>query len=143
MSSLDLTPSEAGTLTPSGTALTIGWNGAFSGTATLTVAGANECGAGPISPPLSILVNAAPQPVITGNSIVCQHSSDDYETTSNPGSTFTWSVTGGSVYSGQGTNLVRIQWDDPGNGTLSVTEVTEQGCDGGSELFNVIIAPCP
>ncbi|MBK7028326.1 MAG: PKD domain-containing protein [Bacteroidales bacterium] len=138
-----LTPSEAGALTPSGTSLTIGWSGAFSGTATLTVAGANECGAGPASPPLSIVVNASPQPVIEGNSLVCQYDNADYEVASNPGSTFTWIVTGGSIYTGQGTNLVRIQWEGTGIGTLSVTEVTEQGCDGGSELFNVIIDPCP
>jgi PKD repeat protein len=138
-----LTPVEAGTLTPSGTSVTIDWSETFSGTATLTVAGANECETGPFSQPVTIYVNATPQPVIEGNNMVCQHSSADYEIGIIQGSLCTWTVTGGSVISGQGSNLVRIQWDNPGTGTILVNVVTEQGCEGNSGIFSVVIDPCP
>jgi len=138
-----LDPASAGTLSPSGSSVTIDWNEAFSGTAYLLVNGVNECGSGPASPALSILVKATPHPVIGGYSIVCQYDLADYETANTPGSTYHWTVTGGTIFSGQGTNLVRIHWGGPGTGTLKVVEVTSEGCEGSSDIYTVSINICP
>ena len=58
-----LDPSTAGTISGTGTNATIDWDDTFSGTATLKVAGMNDCGTGPYSPTLTITVN--PLPTVT------------------------------------------------------------------------------
>lgn len=138
-----LDPASAGTLTPSGSSVTIDWNESFSGIATLTVSGVNECGVGQASSPLTIQVNAIPLPVISGYSIVCQFHLADYEVASNPGSTYAWTVTGGTILTGQGNNFITIHWGSPGTGTVKVVEVTSEGCEGSSEVFTVSIDICP
>lgn len=49
-----LDPVEAGMLTPADDSLTITWNSGFSGNASLSVYGENDCGIGPESDPLII-----------------------------------------------------------------------------------------
>ncbi|MGB0177993.1 MAG: T9SS type B sorting domain-containing protein [Owenweeksia sp.] len=48
-----------------------------------------------------------------------------------PGSTYNWSVKGGNILSGMGTNDVLVKWEgDPGFYTVSVTETDSNGCPG-------------
>jgi PKD repeat protein len=53
-----LTPSDAGTVTGTGTTGTVTWSNSFLGTAGIKVQGVNSCGAGPFSPefPINLLV---------------------------------------------------------------------------------------
>jgi uncharacterized protein (TIGR02145 family) len=55
-----LVPGTAGTITGNTNSITIDWSSAFSGTASLTVKGVNNCGNGTSSPAFSILVNPKP-----------------------------------------------------------------------------------
>jgi uncharacterized protein (TIGR02145 family) len=58
-----LIPGTAGIISGNTTSITINWSGAFSGTASLTVKGVNNCGTGVVSPAFSVLVN--PNPLVS------------------------------------------------------------------------------
>lgn len=137
-----LTPDEAGTLAPSGLEVTITWNAEFSGLASLSVMGTNDCGDGEESPALEISVNYLPAPEISGLSLVCELEDVSYSVAEHEGNTYNWEVTGGTVTTGQGTAEVVITWGAPGMGTIVVTEENENGCGGESESFEVTIDEC-
>ena len=56
-------------------------------------------------------------------------------------STYTWTITGGSILFGQGTNIVNVQWGAAGPGMLTVVETTSAGCPGETSEINVTILP--
>ncbi|MFZ4547334.1 MAG: T9SS type A sorting domain-containing protein, partial [Bacteroidales bacterium] len=138
-----LVPASAGTITqPSTTTASISWNSGFSGAVAITVQGQNECGTGATSPALNVILNATPVPAITGISTVCKTQSINYTTTLNTGSSYAWTVTGGTITSGQGSNQVTVLWGNPGNGTLTVSETTVANCEVTSPVFAVSINAC-
>lgn len=61
-----LLPALAGSISGQGNTININWNPTFTGTAMLSVALVNNCGAGPASPPLQIAISALPQ-ISAGN----------------------------------------------------------------------------
>ncbi|NOX84566.1 MAG: T9SS type A sorting domain-containing protein [Chlorobi bacterium] len=136
-----LSPDGAGTITGTGLSATVEWSSDYSGTATVSIAGVNDCGEGNPSS-MDVEVGAIPAPVITGENEVCDNSSEDYTTSDNDGSTYTWDVTGGTITDGQGTSTVTVLWGDPGTGSVTVTEESAQGCTGTSEEFPVVIDNC-
>ncbi len=138
-----LSPPEAGTLTqPTVTSALITWNTGFSGSVSVTVQGENECGTGPSSPAQTIMVNALPTPVASGITSVCKTQEITYTTSMVSGSTYAWTVTGGTISSGQGTNQVAVVWGNPGTGTVSVTETSAASCTGTSPILTVTISEC-
>ncbi len=137
-----LTPSDAGTLTPNGLQVSITWSSSYTGTADLTVTAANDCGTSQSSLPLSIAVNSSPEPSVSGPATVCQNWDADYETATNAGSSYVWTVSGGIIVSGVGTPSVKVNWNISGTGTLQVEEITAQNCSGESTVFNVAVDPC-
>jgi hypothetical protein len=137
-----LTPSDAGTLTPNGNQVSITWSSSYTGTADLTVTATNDCGTSQSSLPLSIAVNSTPEPSVSGPATVCQNWDADYETATNAGSSYVWTVSGGTIVSGAGTPSVKVNWNISGTGTLQVEEITAQNCSGESAVFNVAVDPC-
>ncbi len=63
-----------------------------------------------------------PQPEITGLNTACNYNTVTYSVNYMPGHTYTWSVTGGIILSGQGSNTVTIMWQNAGNASISVSE---------------------
>lgn len=137
-----LTPASAGTMNPSGMQVEIEWDGAFTGVAQLSAYAENPCGTGSPSPNLDILVHQAAMPEISGETEVCKGEVHAYQTADNPGNTYAWTVTGGTIQSGAGTHLITVQWGNPGNGTVVVTESTAEGCVTTSENVDVTIDDC-
>lgn len=137
-----LSPANAGVITANGLQASIVWSGSFSGTADLSVQAVNECGNGPASSALSISVNTTPSPVVSGPAIVCQNWNADYQTDIHTGSTYIWTVNGGSVVSGAGTAAVTVNWNTAGTGTLKVEETSALGCTGTSLIYNIAVNPC-
>ncbi len=82
---------------------------------------------------LTITVNPLPTPTVTGPSPVCQTIGNAYSTYSTPsvaGNTYNWTVTGGTIVSGQGTNSITVNWTTVGAGNVSVSQtVTATGCN--------------
>ncbi|MBK7967216.1 MAG: gliding motility-associated C-terminal domain-containing protein [Bacteroidetes bacterium] len=63
----------------------------------------------------------------------------------NPNSSYNWVVTNGTLQSGQGTANVTINWDTAGIGTITVTEMTDLGCESNPVVLtvsiNIILTP--
>ncbi len=57
----------------------------------------------------------------------------------NPNSSYNWVVTNGTLLSGQGTGNVTINWDSAGTGTITVTEITDLGCESAPVVLTVTI----
>jgi uncharacterized delta-60 repeat protein len=137
-----LAPAGAGTTTPNGVQVSIVWSPAFTGTASLSVTATNDCGTSPSSMPLSITVNNTPVPSVSGLATVCLNWDADYETIAVTGSSYVWTVTGGTIVSGAGTHSVKVNWNTTGTGTLKVAETTASNCIGTSAVFNVAVDAC-
>jgi len=137
-----LDPEEAGVMSPNGDEVSIAWSATYSGNVYLSVYGMNDCGEGIPSDDLAIMVNTLPEPEVTGLSLVCDNDESDYSTADNAGSSYTWEVTGGSIISGAGTYMINVMWGYPGEGSVAVTEVSADGCEGTSSAYAVTIDDC-
>lgn len=67
-------------------------------------------------------INIELNPNVVGNNAVCGNSTHTYTVAPIAGSTYTWTVTGGSTMSGQGTNSITVQWNNGTAGTVAVTQ---------------------
>jgi hypothetical protein len=132
-----LTPSGAGTITPSGTSAVIDWDNTFTGTASLTVIAENgSCQSG-ISVPLQITVTSVPATPSTPSGLtdLCENPSNTtYTILAVPVATsYIWTLTpsGAGTITPSGTSAV-IDWNDIFTGTASLTVIAENGsCQSG------------
>lgn len=96
--------------------------------------------------PVVVTINPLPTPVITGPTPVCVSvtgTTSTYTTANVAGHTYNWTVVGGTIATGQGTNTITVTWTTAGPGSVSVAEtVTASGCTGNNTL-NVTVNPKP
>ena len=123
---------------------------------TVSVTETNVAGGCSTTATMQVQVNEIPTPFITsvtgyGNpagrrpGVVCNYSTHTYTTFPTPGNTFIWTVTGGSIISGQYTNTVNVTWGPSGEGTLAVQE-TVPGSDcivTDKDTFDIRPTPTP
>lgn len=64
----------------------------------------------------------APTPVISGSSTVCANGIVTYSVPAVVGDTYLWTVAGGTILSGQGTNNIQVQWNNGAVGTVNVQQ---------------------
>ncbi len=112
------------------------------GMVTLTFAASNEsCPAATSTKILTI--HASPSPQLTGDDVVCAQSAGViYTTPLNNGNIYEWTVTGGTIESGAGTNQVSVNWGTDAGGMLNLTENTAENCMV-SASKSVVINPIP
>jgi len=93
---------------------------------------------------VDVLINAAPNPSVSGNAASCANSLGvAYSVTSVLGNTYSWTVTGGSIATGQGSNAITVNWGTSGAGNVEVTQqVTATGCSSSNDK-DVTINPLP
>jgi len=111
------------------------------GTATVMVTEVN----GNCSETTSITVNvgctSAPNPpAITGSATADENTTGAYSVPAQSGYSYTWTVTGGNIISGQGTNAISVQWGNEGAGTVSIVWADANGCESTPTNLNVTIA---
>ena len=95
----------------------------------------------PFSDTLLLIVNPRPKPVILGSLDVCSDQTFFYKITSIANASYIWTVVGGVVITGQGTEDVGVQWGASGTGTLEVT-VTPAGTScSGKAIITINISP--
>ncbi|MCB0707678.1 MAG: proprotein convertase P-domain-containing protein, partial [Saprospiraceae bacterium] len=84
----------------------------------ICVTASNDCGdSGPVC--LPVLVESAPaQPAINGQIIACVGETSAYSTTVVAGVIYDWTVTGGTIASGQGTSTIDVNWTVAGTGQV-------------------------
>ena len=79
--------------------------------------------------PVTVTVNPLPTPAVTGTDPVCVGTTATYTTAAVAGHGYTWTVTGGTITAGQGTNSITVSWTTAGAGNVSVNEtITATGC---------------
>ncbi len=84
-----------------------------------------------------------PPDSIIGPPLVCQNNSATYMVDTIPGYSFTWTVTNGSIVSGQGSTTIGVNWPTVGAGTVSVIGVSDCGCPSVSIDTSITIIPVP
>ncbi|EAY26097.1 Ig-like domain-containing protein [Microscilla marina] len=70
----------------------------------------------------NISIKPVPTPALVGIVGNCIAEQTTYSTASVPGNTYTWTVNGGTVASGQGTNSITVTWGTSGAKSISVEE---------------------
>lgn len=128
---------------------TYSWNtGASTSSITVTSAGSYICsvkdsfGCNTVRDTSLIILSSKPVPSITGNTSVCEDEIDQYFD-SDPGYTYSWSASGGTIV-GLNTNPEAIiKWGTPGSGSITLTKTsTTSGCSD-SKTVSVTIKPKP
>jgi hypothetical protein len=74
---------------------------------------------------------------IIGSASVNPGSNYNYQVQNDPNVTYTWSVTNGTIVSGQGTNSITVNWN--GSGNVEV-DLVDDGCQGTDMLDVTAIA---
>ena len=81
--------------------------------------------------------------VILGPTNPTQFQTVTYSVLNTSGSTYNWTLIGGTIVSGQGTNSIDVVWNTSGMFAFSVLETNQNGCVGEevfSSVINVIIS---
>ncbi|MGZ5243386.1 MAG: hypothetical protein ACXWEY_05515 [Bacteroidia bacterium] len=79
----------------------------------------------------TVIVTSAtkPTPTIVGSSIICVYEEGTYFVNPQSNRTYSWSVSGGIITSGDSTNMINVIWSATGTKTVTVTETnTITGC---------------
>ena len=112
------------------------------GSVTLSLTASNLACQAAISSKI-LTINSTPAPIVTGENKVCALTSGTvYSTASNISNTYEWTVTGGIIQSGAGTNQIIVNWGINTDGNVIVTEKTTHNCLA-SDTKVVIVNPLP
>ena len=94
-----------------------------------------------------VVVNALPTPQITGPAPVCALSAHNYVISPIvAGHFYSWSVTGGTIQSGQNANTCQVFWGNSSPGSLGMTETINYpglSCQAAATAFPVVLDPWP
>jgi gliding motility-associated-like protein len=131
--------------------LSVTWNDFANGTEyviiKITVQG-TSC-VSQINPPGSptdpgfVTINDLPNPTITGNNNVCANSTVNYSVSAQTNHSYQWTVSGGTITAGAGTNQITVQWGAAGTGTIRVKQTSPANCEKTTADFNVTIQDIP
>ncbi|MDD4604182.1 MAG: FISUMP domain-containing protein [Bacteroidales bacterium] len=91
---------------------------------------------------INIYLYPVSEPLITGDASVCENETNvPYSATPNF-APYTWSVTGGTITSGQGSPTILVDWNATGSQTLSLNCVNQYNCPV-QISYPVIVNPLP
>lgn len=130
-----------GTITsnPAPHQIVVTWNG--QGTGVVTVTHTNSAGCD-TTVSINVSIQSTPQANVVLTTPICEGKNKTYTTPNHPGNTYTWTVTGGAIQSGQGTNTITVLWGASGPGSLQLVEASPANCDT-TILYNFTIQPSP
>ena len=110
--------------------ITVNW-GATGQVGNVSVVETNACTSGP-AVNFSTDINSIPPTSMTGSTNVAESTQNSpYSVTSRTGYTYTWTITGGTLVTGQGTSSITINWLTAGVGNVSVV-AQKTGCAAAS-----------
>jgi len=92
----------------------------------------------------SINVNPLPVPTISGLTPVCQGTTGVSYVTESGKSAYTWTISGGTITSGAGTNTVLVTWNTTGAESISVNYQDVNGCSAATPTTKAVtVNPLP
>ena len=131
MSNYVCTVSAGGTPTAGGTAtsssVTVTWTTAGAKTVSVNYNTAAGCPA-LTSTIYNVTVNALPGPTIAGPNPACSNFPGLVYTTQAGMTGYTWAISAGGTFSGQGTNAITVTWNATGAQNISVNYTNANGC---------------
>jgi len=141
------TVSAGGTITAGGTStsntVTVTWNTVGSKTVSVSYTNSNGCTAAPPTV-YNVTVNPLPVPTISGPASVCVFSAGNVYTTQSGMTNYIWTITGGTISGGTGTNSITVIWTNSGTQTASVNYTNSNGCTASQPtVYNVTVNPLP
>ena len=77
---------------------------------------------------------------IIGQNQVSPFQTENYSVSQNAGSSYNWTIAGGNILSGNGTNGVGVQWGVAGSGQLNVEEIDSAGCNSDTSSLEIAIS---
>ena len=77
---------------------------------------------------------------VVGSGASSEGTTETYTYDNTAGSTYAWTVVGGTIVSGQGTASISVMWDTAGTGSVSVVETNADGCVGDEVSIDVDVA---
>ena len=108
---------------------------------------ATECNTGMATSATStMIVNPLPIPSIAGNANSCLGETGVVYTTEAGMSAYTWTISGGTITAGQGTNSITVTWDALGVNKVTVIYTNTNNCTAASATnytVNVYDRPTP
>jgi len=108
-----------------------------SGRYVVTVSTSDGCSG---SEAVEVIIDAPPTPIITGPVTACPGTATVYATTGSPGHDYAWTITGGTIISGQGTNAITVLWDNRAQGLLQLAETIQgPGCSALTPFYSVTV----
>ncbi|MBL7975346.1 MAG: T9SS type A sorting domain-containing protein, partial [Candidatus Kapabacteria bacterium] len=137
-------PNNNGTIISGASTNTVTINWASTGTKTVSLKETNASGCIGTTTK-NLVVNPLPTPTITVNNSTApkvgqtRMYSIPNSSTSGNGRAYQWVASGGTIVSGQGSRSVYVTWNNPGAGSVTVTEtITSTGCSK-SATMNVTV----
>ncbi len=93
----------------------------------------------------TLSIYSLPIPTILGLDILCERSNGVSYTTEPGMSGYTWEVSnGGSIISGSSSNTLKVNWDKPGNQSISINYMNSNGCLASSVIKKIVtVNPFP
>lgn len=129
----NITPTQAGIITGSGTTAIVDWSSTFTGNVSITVAGKNACGQGPASFAKTVVISDIPTApgAIQGSQSTCK-GSESYFTSGAGNAQLNWSLNpaNAGTISGAG-NSITITWASGYNGNVTLSVQGENNCGKG------------
>lgn len=93
---------------------------------------------------IDVTVNPVPATnPISGPVSICANDTTTYYSVTPFGGNYTWAVTGGTIYTGQGTDSILVHWTGPGLGSITVVDTNGFGCAGPVQSLSVTVNPYP
>ena len=93
---------------------------------------------------INLSINPMPPSVITGDTLVCRSEQNvSYSVPADTGHVYNWSVVGGNIVTGQGTNEIFVNWGAGPTGSVALFEsVPATGCYS-SATINISVGDYP
>lgn len=89
-----------------------------------------------------INISKKPTPAISGNSSVCAGQTESYSSGITEDANNEWQVSGGGMIGDGRDTILRVVWELPGDGVITLKQVNNLGCSD-TARFNVVINPLP
>ena len=130
-----------GTITgaPDNDTVQVSWNDGTVGTLRLHVVNVNSCDS---IVTLNVYLRNRPTPSLSGPPNSCEQKIATYSVPLSQNSIYNWQVSGGNIVNFSVSNTVDVYWLAPGSGTISVQQISPDGCDSSANMA-VRIDPNP